>query len=107
LNRITKIALSIPSIIGSIFLISLFLPDLKKWTERYLEIEIQGIIIITLVAIQVTILIFRIWSFKNIEKNKKGENTYYLIGLNFISALSYIWKTDDYFIKLNKKNSKN
>lgn len=103
LNKITKIALSIPSILGFIFLISLFLPALKNWTEKYLEREIQGIIILTLVAIQATILIFRIWSFKNIDKNKKGENTYFLIGFNFIAALSYIWKTDDYFIKMNKK----
>ena len=104
LNRITKIVLSIPSIIGFIFLISLFVPELKNWIEKYLEREIQGIIVLTLVIIQATILIFRIWSFKNVDRNKKGENTYYLIGFNFIAALSYIWNTDDYFIKLNEKS---
>lgn len=104
MNKIIKIVLSIPSIIGFIFLISLFIPDLKNWTEKILEREIQEMVLIGLIAFQQIILIFRIWSFKNITTSKKAENTFYLIGFNLVGGFIYIWKTDNYFIKLNKKS---
>lgn len=42
-----------------------------------------------------TILIRRLWSFKNVDKSKKTKWTWLMILFNSVTTLIYIWKIDD------------
>lgn len=108
MNKTTKILLSIPSIFGFILLLSVLITDLENWINQYiLNAEDLGYLTFGLLIIQFVILTFRIWSFRNVGRNKKGEETFYLFSLNLIAAMHYIWKTDKKLIDLNKKTTHN
>ncbi len=98
-----KILLSLPSIIGLVFLITILIPGLKNWVNQNVTATSKiGIYIIGLGIIQFVLLTIRVWSFKNISRNKKGEETFYLFSFNYFAALNYIWKTDREFVKMEK-----
>ena len=107
MSKISKIILSLPTALGAFVLISRFIHGLENWLAEILNYESQGIVLIGLIFFQEIILIFRIWSFKNVTTSKKAENTFYLIGFNLVAGAVYVWRTDDNFIKMNKKNDSN
>tara|TARA_R110002049_G_C9047207_1_gene553213 strand:+ start:776 stop:1108 length:333 start_codon:yes stop_codon:yes gene_type:complete len=108
MNKTTKILLSIPTIVGFILLLSVLITDLENWIDQYiLNVEELAYLTLGLLIVQFVILTFRIWSFKNVDRNKKGEETFYLFSLNIIAAVHYIWKTDRKLIDLNKKTTHN
>ena len=104
MTKLTKIILTIPSIVGILYLVSFFSIDFFKWiTNNVIGFEYQGPIVNGLILIQIGYLIYRLWSYKSIDKEKKTMWTVLLLIFNSISSLIYIWKKDNEFEKLNKQ----
>ena len=54
--------------------------------------------------IQIIVLLYKLWSFKKIERKIKIDWTWLLILFTPIAAIVFIWSRFDSFNKLNKKN---
>ena len=70
-----------------------------------MEFKYQAPIINGLILLQIAFLIYRLWKYKNVAKEKKNTWTALLLIFNFISSLIYIWKKDEEFNELNNKNT--
>ena len=104
MKSLTKILLSIPSIIGLVYMWTFIDPKSIAWFSNHVvSYEFQGPILNFLILIQLGYLIYRLWGYKNINKEKKTEWTFLLIVFNFITCLIYIWKKDDHFELMNQK----
>ena len=102
MNRVTKILLTIPSIIGIAYMATFWSNDFFVWiTNNVIDFEYQIPIINGIVLLQIGYLIYRLWNYKNIEKKTKTEWTYILIIFNVISSLIFIWKKDNELNKIN------
>ena len=103
MKKITKILLTIPSVLGLSYMLTFWFPVEFHWLvpsmkAYYIQIGIlQGLNIIQLV-----ILLRKLWSFKNLEKSRKTDWTWILILFNSIASLIFIWKRVDEFEELNK-----
>ena len=98
MNKLSKILWSIPSIIGIVYIFSFFSVDLFKWiTNHVATFEYQAPIVNGLILIQMIYLIYRLWSYKHVDKSKKTVWTVLLIIFNCIAALIFIWKKDTEF----------
>lgn len=98
-----KILLTILYSVGLIYTISFWSVDLFLWiTNNILPLEYQNIFISLLYFPGLLYLIYRIWRFKNIDSNAKGNWTLLLFFLGIITMPLYIWKRDDMFIKQNR-----
>ncbi len=60
-----------------------------------------------LTIIQISVLIYKLWSFKNVEKEIKKEWTWILIICASISSLYFLWKRMDELEELNNFKSSN
>ena len=67
--------------------------------------QIQVYTLLILTAIQLTILIKKLWSFKQLETSKKNRWTFFLIVYSSLSALIFIWRQMDDYEELNKIKS--
>ena len=106
MKSLTKILLSIPSIIGLVYIWTFINPKSIVWfSKNIVSYEFQSPIVNSLVLFQLGYLIFRLWSYKNIEKELKSEWTFLLIFFNVVTCLIYIWKKDDQFELMNQKLS--
>jgi hypothetical protein len=77
--------------------------DFLKWvSDNVVRIEYQGPIVNGLILIQIGCLIYRVWSYKNIEKRIKSEWTWLFLLFSIISAPVYIWIKDDELCEINK-----
>lgn len=93
-----KLLLSIPSVLGILYLITLWFPTKFGWLYPTMTLyNIQMIVLSVLVILQLIILIRKLWSFKNIEKSTKTNWTLLLIFFAQISAWVFIWKKIDEF----------
>ncbi len=102
----TKILLSLPSIIGLVYLCTFIYPKWIAWfSNNVVSYEFQIPIINSLLLIQLGYLIYRLWGYKNVDKEKKSEWTFFLIVFNVIACLIYIWKKDGQFELMNQKTT--
>ena len=108
MTKLIKILLSIPSIVGIVYLITFWSIDFFKWiTNNVIGFEYQAPIVNGLILIQITYLIYRLWNFKNIDKHKKTMWTVLLVIFNCVASLIFIWKKDNEFEQLNKNTVHN
>ncbi|CAM3990382.1 MULTISPECIES: hypothetical protein [Flavobacterium] len=102
MTKLTKILLTIPSIIGIVYMLTFLNVDFFKWiTNNIIGFEYQGIIVNGIILMQIGYLIYRLWNYKNVERKIKMEWTWLLIIFNFLSSLIFIWKKDTEFKNLN------
>lgn len=88
--------------IGLIYMMTFYNVNLFRWiTNNIIQFEYQNLLVSLLYFPLVLFVIYRIWSFKNIEKNTKGNWTVLLIFLSIVTIPIYIWKKDDDFVKRN------
>ena len=106
MTKLIKILLSIPSIVGIVYQITFWSIDFFKWiTNNLIGFEYQAPIVNGLILIQIAYLIYRLWSFKNIDKDKKTMWTVLLVIFNCVASLIFIWKKDNEFEQLNKNGA--
>lgn len=105
--RSSKILLSIPSVIVLFYTITFFFPVEFQWVFTSMEsYYIQTVTSKILTIIQVIFLVRKVWSYRNIEKQKKKEWTWILILFNSISCLVFLWYKIDEFETLDKSSKK-
>lgn len=108
MTKLTKIFLTIPSIIGIVYMFTFWSIDFFKWiTNNVVGFEFQAPIVNGLILLQIGYLIYRLWNYKNVEKKTKTEWTWLLVIFNFISSLFFIWKKDDELNKMKKNTVPN
>ncbi len=106
MTKLTKILLTVPSVIGIFYMITFLSVDFFKWiTNNVVGFEYQTPIMYGLFLMQSGYLINRLWNYKNVEKKVKTEWTWLLILGNFISSFYFIWKKNNELIQMNKKYS--
>ena len=95
MSVLVKVFLSIPSIIGIIYMFSFWSMDFFRWiSSTIVSYEYQAPIINGLVLFQTGYLIYRVWTYKNLPKSKKTNWTTLLVVFNVISSLIFIWIKD-------------
>lgn len=105
MNNSVKILLSIPSIVGAIYMITFWNVDFFKWiTNNIVEFNYQAPIVNGLILIQIGYLIYRLWNYKNVETDIKTKWTVFLVFFNLVSSLIFIWKKDYEIQQLNTTN---
>lgn len=104
MKSIIKVLLSIPSIIGLAYLWTFIDPkSIALFSNNLVSYEYQSPIVNSLILIQLVFLLYRLWSYKNLEKEKKSAWTFLLIAFNVVTSLIYIWQKDDQFESMNQK----
>ncbi len=104
----TKLLLSKPTIIGLFYMLTFWFPAEFNWLFPTMEIyNIQMLTFQVLIIIQIIVLLRRLWSFKNLDKDKKKKWTWILIIFNGISSPIYIWNKDKEFEEINKNTVPN
>ena len=102
-----KILLTISYLFALVYMVTFYNIDFFRWiTNNVIPFEFQSIIVSIVYLPALFYLIYRIWKFKNIDKNKKGNWTVLLIFVSIITMPIYIWRKDDVFINENG-NTKN
>ena len=102
MTKLTKIVLTVPSIIGILYLITFFTTDFLAWiTTNIIEFKYQAPILNGIILIQLAYLIYRLWNYKNIDKHHKTSWTALLVVFNCVTSIIFIWKKDDEFKRLN------
>ncbi len=82
--------------------ITFFNVDFFKWiNNNIVDFEFQNLVVSAIYFPSLLFLIYRIWAFKNIDKNTKGNWTVLLIFVSIVTMPVYIWRKDDVFIKQN------
>ena len=108
MTKLTKILLTIPSVIGIVYMITFLSIDFFKWiTNNIVGYEYQTPILYGLIILQSGYLIYRLWNYKNVKKKVKVEWTWLLIIGNFITSLFFIWKKENELTQKNKKTVHN
>lgn len=100
-----KIILTIPAFIGLIYTLTFFSVDLYLWIiNNIISFEYHNLTISIIIYPTIAYLIYRLWSFENIEKEIKWNWTFLLILFSLVTMPIYIWKKDDELIKENNIN---
>jgi hypothetical protein len=106
LNNLTKILLTIPSVLSFLYMFTFWFPTKFVWLIPSIKVYyIQMLALQILTVGQLIFLIVRLWSFKNIKKSVKSNWTWYLILFNFITCPIYIWKNDSELIQAERKST--
>ncbi|MCT4665980.1 MAG: hypothetical protein N4A45_12195 [Flavobacteriales bacterium] len=106
MTKLTKILLSIPSILGFVDALTYWNMNFFKWiTNNVIGYEYLAPFVSGMILIQIGYLIYRLWGYKNLEKKIKTEWTWFLIIFYFISGLFFIWKKDTELNKMNKNTT--
>ena len=106
MNKLTKILLTIPSILSFLYMFTFWFPTKFVWLIPSMKAYyIQMFTLQILTVGQLIFLIARLRSFKNIEKSVKTNWTWYLILFNFITCPIYIWKKDSELIQAERKST--
>lgn len=96
MNNLTKFLLTIPSIVAILYLLTFFSVDFFQWvTQHLISYKYLDRFVNVIMMIQLVYLIYRIWQYKNINKDNKALWTVLILMFNFIACLLYIWKKDD------------
>lgn len=103
----TKILLSIPSIISITYFLTYFLfPEIfTPLINNIGNYYIVTISINLLVILQLVVLIYLIWKYKPLTKAQKWNWTLFLIILQSLGALIFIWNINSKLTKQQKKKS--
>ena len=105
MNNFEKVLLTIPSFIGFIYMLTFWSIELFLWiTNNLVPFEYQNLIFSLILYPSLAYLIYRIWTFKNINKNIKWNWTFLILFFSIITAPYYIWNKDDTFKIQNNKN---
>ncbi len=97
-----KILLSIPPVIGLLYMLTFIFPTKFNWLiPDMLTYYILTISISLSIQFIIAILIWKIWNYKNVEKSEKWNWTLLLLFFNSITILIYVWKIDDQNINEN------
>jgi len=108
MTKLTKILLTIPSIVGIIYLLTFWSINFLEWiTNNVVSFEYQAPIVNGLILIQIGYLIYKLWNYKNIDKDKKTMWTVLLVIFNCIASLIFIWKKDKEFEQIDKNTVHN
>lgn len=108
MEKTTKIFLSIPPIIGILYMLTYMYPTEFNWLIPDMTVYYGLTTIINLsILTTVIILIRRLWNFKNTDSSKKSTWTWLMILFNAVTALIYIWKIDDQMTRENKNTVPN
>ena len=106
MNTFSKTILSIPSLIGLVYLLTFIYPKSVAWiSNNIIDFEYQGPLVNVLTIVQIGYLIYRLWNFKNVKKSTKNNWTFSLILFNIIASLIYIWRKDEELLIKNKGHS--
>ena len=98
MNIFTKLILSIPSVIGIIYMFSYWSMGFFRWiTNNIVSYEYQIPIVNGLILLQIGYLIFQLWGYKRVAKSIKTNWTILLVIFNPLSSLIYIWKKNEKF----------
>ncbi|RFN58545.1 hypothetical protein [Marixanthomonas ophiurae] len=102
----SKIILTIPVVIGLIYTLTFFSVDFFLWISKNIApFEYQTLTVGIIIYPPMIYIIYRLWSFKNIEKEIKWNWTFLLILFTIVTMPMYIWKKDDELFKENKHNT--
>jgi|TARA_R100001460_G_scaffold67437_3_gene107800 hypothetical protein len=97
-----KILLTISYLVGLAYAVTFYYIDFFLWiTNNLVPFEYQNLLVCILYLPALAYLIFRIWKFKNIDKNTKGNWTVLLLFVSIVTMPIYIWRKDDIFIEEN------
>lgn len=93
-----KIILSIPSVLGILYLVTFWFPTKFGWLFPTMNAyNVQMIVLNILIILQLIILIRKLYSFKSIEKSTKTNWTLLLIFFGQITTWIFIWwKVDEF-----------
>ena len=106
MKKSTKILLSLPSVIGILYMFIFIYPTRFEWLIPDLMTYNTAVITINvLILISMLVLLRRIWKFENITTTKKSNWTWWIILFNVVAMHIYIWKMDDQFSEGNRKNA--
>ena len=101
-----KVILTIPAFIGLIYVLTFFSVDFFLWiSKNIIPFEYQTLTVGIVSYPPMIYIIYRLWSFKNIEKEIKWNWTFLLILFTIVTMPIYIWKKDDELIKENNINT--
>ena len=106
MNKLTKIILTIPALIGLIYMITFWSIDFFRWiTNNIVPFEYQNLVVSIIFYPALIFLIYSLWSYKKVDKENKWKWTFILIFFGIIAMPIYVWKTDDDLREKNKKNT--
>lgn len=106
MNISHKILLSIPSIIGLLFMLVFIFPTKFGWLLPNMKSYYIWVISINITVITAAVvLIKRIWTLKKIEKSTKWIWTFNMMFFHALAILIYVWKIDSQIVIKNKRLS--
>ena len=106
MNTITKVLLTVPSVITIIYMVTFWDSAFLFWiSQNLIDSYTFDKIVSVLNIVQLTIILIQIWSYKSTNNKLKTKWTLLILFFNFLVNLIYIWVID---AKFNKENmSKN
>lgn len=106
MNKSQKILLSIPSIIGLLFMFVYIFPTKFSWLLHGMNSYYIWVgSINTAIFTTVIILIRRLWTFKKVDKSTRWIWTLNMMFFHALAILVYVWKVDKQMITKNQKLS--
>ena len=104
MKRLTKIILTLAYLVGLIYVATLISPDFFLWiTINVAPYEQQTIFFAAITYPAIIFLIFRLWSYKNIDQSTKGSWTFLLLFFGIITIPYYVWKKDYDLLQSNQE----
>lgn len=106
MKKSQKILLSIPSVIGLIFMFVYIFPTKFSWLLPDMESYYIWVISINVTVITTAVILIRhLWRFEKIEKSTKWIWTFNMIFFHALAILIYVWKVDSQMVIKNKRLS--
>lgn len=104
MNIPAKILLTVAYTIGLIYVATFFSVDFFRWyTNNIISYEQQNLMLAVITYPTLIYLIYRFWSFKNIDNSTKGIWTFILLFFGVIKIPIYVWKADDDLVRRHQK----
>ena len=92
-----------PSLVGLVYMWTYIFPKSIAWvSNNIVAYEFQNPIVTGFILIQLGYLIHKLWSFKNLQKERKINWTILLVVFNVITSLIFIWRKYGLFEQYDK-----
>ena len=106
MHRSLKVLLTLSYLIGLIYVATHISTDFFRWiTNNFIPYEQQNLLTAVITYPAVIYLIYRLWSFKNVDNSTKGSWTFLLLFFGVITIPLYIWKIDYDLMEKNQKTT--